>query len=113
MILLGLALLFAIGCRTPTQAQRTVQANQPGQQLSTVSLESSRGRIVTVRIPYRFVVIDFGIDRLPAVGTTMAVFRNNVRVGTVRISGPSSGSMIVADVTEGDAQIGDEVRPSD
>jgi len=73
----------------------------------------TRGRIVVVRPMSRFVVIDFGIDTVPPLGQQMAVYRDGVRVGTVRISGPSMGSMIVADVLAGDARVGDEVRPEE
>ena len=124
-------LLWATGCKSPqpggetnpnrrfvakvAKPQRAPARTSPARpsRPTVQAIVESRGRIVVVRPLSRFVVIDFGIDNLPPLGQEMAVYRNGVRVGTVRISGPSMGSMIVADVLAGDARVGDEVRPEE
>lgn len=69
------------------------------------------GTVVSVNSPLRFVVLDFGFHLLPERGSLLEVYRDGMKVGELRVSGPSRGSTTVADITGGEAQTGDEVRP--
>jgi len=82
--------------------------------------ESSGGLIVTPAnslkgsvVSYnagRFVVLSFPLGRLPPIDQHLFVYRKGLRVGEVKVSGPRREDHIVADVTSGGAQAGDEVR---
>jgi hypothetical protein len=58
----------------------------------------------------RFVVLNFPVGRMPAVGQTLFLYRAGLKQGEVKISGPQRESYIVADIVTGDARVGDEVR---
>ena len=58
----------------------------------------------------RFVVLEFPIAHLPNVGQKLFVYRNGLKVGEVKVTGPQRDDHTVADLTAGEAQVGDEVR---
>jgi hypothetical protein len=66
--------------------------------------------VTRVNPEFRFVVIDFSARDLPAVGTILNLYRADQRVGSVRITEPVRSHFATADIVEGDAQVGDEVR---
>ncbi len=68
------------------------------------------GRVISVNTELRFVVLDFSLNPAPAVEQRLGIYRENVRVGEVRITRWSSGRNVVANIITGEAQIGDEVR---
>ena len=47
---------------------------------------------------------------MPALKSSLIVYRQGIRVGEVRVSGPERDNNTVADITSGDCEIGDEVR---
>jgi hypothetical protein len=67
----------------------------------TVSVYNSAGR---------FVVVDFPVGKMPARDQVLSVYRQGLKVGEVRITGPERDHNTVADVISGEAQKGDEVR---
>jgi len=68
------------------------------------------GRVTSYNATGRLVVLNFPIGHLPTLEQRMDVFRQGVKVGEVKITGPQRDDHIVADVTTGEAQAGDEVR---
>ena len=56
------------------------------------------------------VVLSFSSGQLPKMDQTLFLYRNGLKVGEVKITGPQSDNNIVADLVTGDAQAGDEVR---
>jgi len=85
---------------TPTQDQKLIVT--PGTSLS--------GTVARVNPAARFVVLTFGLGRLPALDQVMPLYRQGLKVGEVRITGPRLDENVVADLVAGEAQIGDEVR---
>lgn len=71
---------------------------------------SVEGRIVTVNVPLRYVVVDFDLRQQPALGQQLAVYRQGVRVGEVKITGPIMGTAAAGDIVAGQAAVGDRVR---
>ena len=69
-----------------------------------------QGRVTFVNAKLRFVIADFAFHLMPQVEQRLGLYREGVRVGGVRISGPSRGTTVVADVLSGEAQVGDQVR---
>jgi hypothetical protein len=55
-------------------------------------------------------VLSFPIGQMPAVGQGLFLYRGGLKTGAVKIIGPQNDNNIVADVVDGDAQVGDEVR---
>ena len=78
--------------------------------ISPVNFGVTTGLITVVNAPYRFVVVDFGGQRPPALGTSLGVFRAGQRIGTVRLTDPVRGQFITADILDGDPRAGDEAR---
>ena len=68
------------------------------------------GRVSVYNEAGRFVVLDFPIGHLPANEQIMFVFRQGLKVGEVRVTGPQRDHNTVADLISGEARKGDEVR---
>ncbi|MCX7866788.1 hypothetical protein [Limisphaera sp. VF-2] len=71
---------------------------------------SLTGRVVSVNLVGRFVVLTFPSGRLPAIGQVLSVYRDGLKVGEVRVSGPQRDDHIVADIAAGEVRVGDQVR---
>jgi hypothetical protein len=54
--------------------------------------------------------LNFQIGSMPGVGQELDVFRHGLKVATVKVTGPESMDDTVADITDGDVQVGDELR---
>lgn len=69
-----------------------------------------RGKILQVNAQVRFVVMGFPLGRMPALETRLNVYRQELKVGEIKVTGPQRDDNIVGDVISGEAQVGDEVR---
>ena len=58
----------------------------------------------------RFAILNFPLTQMPAVGQTLYVYREDLKVGEVKITGPQNDDNIIADLAKGEIQAGDEVR---
>jgi hypothetical protein len=58
----------------------------------------------------RFVVLSFPVGRMAQTGQTFYLYRGGDKIGQIKITGPQQDNDTVADLVEGDAQVGDEVR---
>ncbi len=94
----------------PITLAPTVLTNPPPRYPLITPLESVFGRVVSVNAQAQFVVVDFFFNSLPSPGQRLAVFRLGRRVGEVRASVWAKGGRMAADILNGDAQVGDEVR---
>jgi hypothetical protein len=68
------------------------------------------GRVSVYNDAGRFVVLDFPIGHLPANEQVMFVFRQGLKVGELKVTGPQRDHNTVADLVSGEARKGDEVR---
>lgn len=68
------------------------------------------GKVATYNDAGRFVVLDFPSGRLPVADQRMFVYRRGLKVGEVKINSWQRNHYVVADLTAGEAQSGDEVR---
>jgi len=74
-----------------------------------VTLESALvGKVATVNTAGRFVVLNFRLGKMAAVGQSLNMNRRGLKVGEVKITGPQREENIVADLVTGDAEVGDE-----
>lgn len=71
---------------------------------------SLMARVASYNSAGRFVVLSFPPGRMPAMDQTLFLYRNGLKVGEVKITGPQHDNDIVADLVTGTAQVGDEVR---
>lgn len=71
---------------------------------------SLRGKVSRCNEAGRFMVLEFPVSRLPAIGQTLLVYRHGLKVGEAKVTGPQRDDRTVADLVNGEAQVGDEVR---
>lgn len=71
---------------------------------------ASGGKIALVNVNAKYVVVSFPIGEVPGADRRLGVYRNGVKVGEIKVTGPQRDFNTVADVVEGECQIGDEVR---
>ena len=90
---------------TPDQRQKGARGN-----VSVKPTIQLTGKIVSVNSALQFVVAEFPIGEMPSLNERLSVYRQGQKVGEVKISGPQEEANIVADLTVGEAQAGDEVR---
>ena len=84
--------------------------NSPHQKLIVTPGSSLVGRIAFVNTTARFVVLNFPIGQLPAIEQHLNIYRSDLKVGEVKVTGPQYDDNVVADLLAGDSQIGDQVR---
>lgn len=92
----------------PTVAGQSLSVTNQGTVLTLSN--ALTGKVAKVNVPLRFVVLDFGLDRLPALDQRLSVYRQGLKVGELKVTGPVMQNNIVADVVAGEANEGDEVR---
>ena len=68
------------------------------------------GKVATVNQPGKFVVLNFPIGHLPVVQQHLNVYRQGLKVGELKVTGPQLDDNIVADLVAGESEPGDEVR---
>lgn len=68
------------------------------------------GKVATFNTAGRFVVLDFPIGKMPVLDQVMFIYRQGLKVGELRITGPERDHNTVADLISGEARKGDEVR---
>ena len=84
--------------------------NATGTNVTVTPDSSPTGNVATVNASARFAVLNFPVGNLPLKGQHLYVYRQGLKVGEMRVSGPTDQDNIVADILNGDAQTGDEVR---
>ena len=68
------------------------------------------GKIAAVNANAKFAVLNFPVGHLPSMEQRLNVYRNGLKVGEVKITGPQRDDNTVADIVAGESKIGDEVR---
>jgi hypothetical protein len=68
------------------------------------------GRVSAFNDAGRFAVLDFPVGRVPAIGRTLFTYRQGLKVGELKVTGPERDHNTVADLVSGEARAGDEVR---
>ncbi len=106
-------LLCAIGASGCAKKKSASSANSAGAKTGkqTVTTEKMTvGQVATVNAVGHFVVLNFSGGKVPATNQQLAVYRHDVKVGDVKITGPQQGDNIVADIVSGEPEVSDEVR---
>jgi hypothetical protein len=68
------------------------------------------GKVASVNASLHFVVLNFPVGRMAEVDQAMGLYRQGQKIGEVKITGPQQDDNIIADITAGEAEAGDEVR---
>ncbi len=76
---------------------------------ATTTLPAS-GRVHSVNPGLRFLVVDYTLGGMPELQSRLNVYRNNEKIGEIRLSGPERNGFVAADILEGILQVGDEIR---
>ena len=82
----------------------------PALQIIITPDNSLAGKVLAYNSPGHFVVLDFPAGPMPKMDQTLFVYRAGLKVAEVKITGPQRDNDTVADIINGDAQAGDEVR---
>ena len=91
-----------------TSAEQLKSSEQP--QVTIVPETGLQGKIVRVNASLRFVVLNFPIGRMATVEQQFNIYRQGAKVGAAKVTGPQQDDNIIADIVEGEAEVGDEVR---
>jgi len=95
---------------SPTATPATAPSSSEPRKVTIVPETGLQGKIVRANASLRFVVLNFPVGRMAAVDQPMIVYRQGQKVGEVKVTGPQQDDNIIADVTVGEAEVGDEVR---
>jgi hypothetical protein len=113
---LGTLLLVAVlanGCGLFQHQAKTAKAS-PAAGVATPAIvtpdNSFTAQVVSFNSAGRFVVLVFPIGQMPRLEQGLFLYRNGMKVGEVKITGPQRDNNIVADIVTGEARVGDEVR---
>ncbi|MDB6110432.1 MAG: hypothetical protein JWR69_2182 [Pedosphaera sp.] len=68
------------------------------------------GKVVRVHENARFVVLNFPVGTMPAPQQRLNVYRHGLKVGEVKVTDLRQDDNTVADVVNGEVQVGDEIR---
>jgi len=68
------------------------------------------GKVASVNQTGKFVVLTFPIGHLPVLQQHLNVYRQGLKVGELKVTGPQLDDNIVADLVAGESEPGDEVR---
>lgn len=91
---------------TNTAARTNDQARAP---IVTPDTAQS-GSVLQVNVSARFAVLNFPVGSMPPVGRRLYVYRAGLKVGELKVTGPQRDDNTVADIVNGEAQAGDEIR---
>jgi len=110
-----LATFVAVGCmhhRVATPPLTPTPGVPPSTNMATIVTpdNSLSAKVVGYNSVGRFVVLSFPVGQMPSNGQTFFIYRAGLKVGQIRITGPQQDNDTVADIIEGDAQKGDDVR---
>jgi hypothetical protein len=105
------AVLLLAGCahHKPDAKAAAPAKGQPSAAVIKPDWRAS-GRVAMVNAEARFVVISYPPGPMPQTDHRLSVYRNGLKVGEVKVTGPQRENDTVADIISGDVQLHDEVR---
>ncbi|HYE30741.1 MAG TPA: hypothetical protein VEH27_04890 [Methylomirabilota bacterium] len=97
---------FAFGCKS------SGRANGEAKPAPIITASTNVvGKVASVNPQLRYVVVEFPPgSTLPSVEQRMNVYRGALKVGELKITGPSRNNNTAGDITAGEAATGDVVR---
>ena len=110
IVCLGLVAGILAGCVLPKSAQQQDSAGEKPQKSVVTQQAVLVGKVVSVKTNLDFAVLNFPIGNIPARDQHLNIYREGVKVGEVKVTGPQQNEDIVCDIISGMAQPGDEIR---
>ncbi|MBI3877444.1 MAG: hypothetical protein HY300_16055 [Verrucomicrobia bacterium] len=104
-ILCGLLL-----CACTAPKKNSASGNQPETPPKITPAKPVIGKVALVNAELKYVVVDFSLGRAPVSGDVFSVYRMGMKVGEVRINSLSALANFAADITAGEAKVGDDVK---
>lgn len=112
LVAMLLCALAASGCAKKKDSGSPAGAKagntKPGK--TVVTPDKPVGRVATVNGVGKFVVLSFPTGKMPAEDQHLNIYRRDVKVAEVKITGPQRGENIVADIVSGEPEVSDEAR---
>jgi len=105
-----LSVAFLAGCSTTGQNQNHFSGSTAPSPTIATPDNSLTAKVVDYNSVGRFVVLSFPVGEMPKTGDTLFLYRAGLKVGQVKVTGPQRNTNTVADLVDGNAQVGDEVR---
>ncbi len=116
--LLVLCSILACGCAQNKSAVRTkpraavpaaANARTNANLIVTPGTRVS-GRVASVNAASRFVIATFPLGTMPVIGQQLNVYREGLKVGEIKITGPQRDVSIAGDIITGNCQPGDDIK---
>jgi hypothetical protein len=109
---LVIAGMLVAGClyHRPARPAKPATSAAAAPQAIVTPDNSLTARVVSYNASGRFVVLGFPVGQMPKLEQSLFLYREGMKVGEVKITGPQREDNIVADLVTGEAQVGDEVR---
>jgi len=108
----ALLLLAGAGCKNLSPEPTPAPAPAPAAtRRLIVPLDGVVGRVQSVNERLHFVVLDYSLNSLPAVGESLDLLRDDTVIGELKVTGPVRNAGIVADIVRGNPKVGDIARP--
>lgn len=110
------AFVLWLGCSSPAPqpnrgaagGRAPAPTNSTG--LTVTPATGVTGKVVHVNPRGRFVVLSYPLGQLPRPERLLNVYRGGLKVGELKVSKEQRDQNVVADITAGEAQVGDVVR---
>ena len=91
---------------TPSISNTNTSTNK----LIVTAAPTLAGTVARVNENARFAVVNFPVGTMPAPGQHLDVYRRGLKVGELKVTGPQDNDNTVADIIDGEAARGDELR---
>ena len=98
---------ISAGDNSAAPADRSTTADD---QAVIIPITTGTGVVARVNDTLRFVVLDYALTQLPNIDQILFLYRKGQKVARVKVTGPVRGQTVAADIIEGVAADGDEVR---
>jgi hypothetical protein len=103
------AVILISGCASKKTAPAKIAAASAPQMIVTPD-NSLAGKVVLYNSAGRFVILSFPVGQTARPDQTLFLYHGGLKVAEVKINGWRQDNLVVADVINGEARIGDEVR---
>jgi hypothetical protein len=105
--------ILGAGCALEKSPAPIPAASPPAKATETIITPDFRpvGRVAMVNLQARFVVLSFAAGAVPQAGLHLNIEHRGLKIGEVKVTGPQRDNNTVADLVEGEANVGDEAKP--
>ena len=110
LLLVGFSVIGCASRRDHAMNSEPARDVPPDKEIILTPALSPIGRVLSVNLPARFVVLSYPIGQVPPSETRLNLYRSGAKVGELKVTGPQEDTLTVADITAGTAREGDQAR---